>query len=77
MKHNKHTLEMVELTPAQTEAYGLPHKSAGPSTTFREIHIRTDEDMDTLWHTYGMACYHLGDQGIILVDHRVPDSHTA
>ena len=70
MKHNKHTLEMVELTPAQTEAYGLPHPAAGPSTTFKEIHIRTDEDMDTLWHTYGMACYHLGDQGIILVDHR-------
>ena len=70
MKHNKHTLEMVELTPAQTEAYGLPHKSAGPCTTFKEIHIRTDEDMDALWNTYGMACYHLGDQGIILVDHR-------
>ena len=68
--NNKHTLEMVELTQAQTEAYGLPHKSAGPSSTFKEIHIRTDGDMDTLWHTYGMACYHLGDQGIILVDHR-------
>ena len=67
---HKHTLEMVELTPAQTEAYGLPHKSAGPSTTFREIHIRRDEDMDTLWPTYGMMCYHLGDLGIILVDHR-------
>ncbi len=68
--NNKHTLEMVELTPAQTEAYGLPHNAAGPSTTFREIHIRTDEDMDTLWHTYGTDCLHLGDQGIILVDHR-------
>ena len=67
---HKHTLEMVELTPAQTEAYGLPHNAAGPSTTFREIHIRRDEDMDTLWHTYGMMCYHLGDLGIILVDHR-------
>ena len=44
---------------------------------FKRIHIRTEADMDRLWSTYGMACYHLGDRGIILVDHRVPDSHTA
>ena len=37
---------------------------------FKRIHIRTEADMDRLWDTYGMACYHLGDLGIILVDHR-------
>ena len=37
---------------------------------FKRIHTRTDADMDALWHTHGMACYHLGDRGIILVDHR-------
>ena len=37
---------------------------------FKRIHIRTDADMDRLWNTYGMDCYHLGDKGIILVEHR-------
>ena len=37
---------------------------------FKRIHIRTEADMDRLWDTYGMDCYHLGDRGIILVDHR-------
>jgi len=51
--------------------------SADAFKHFKRIHIRTEADMDRLWRTYGMACYHLGDLGIILVDHRVPDSHTA
>lgn len=41
-----------------------------PKFKFKKIHIRTEADMDKLWATYGMDCYHLGDKGIILVDHR-------
>ena len=37
---------------------------------YKRIHIRTEADMDKLWKKYGMECYHLGDKGIILVDHR-------
>lgn len=37
--------------------------------TFKRIHIRTEADMDKLWKTYGKDCFHLGDMGIILVDH--------
>ena len=40
---------------------------------FKRIHIRTEADMDRLWRTYGPDCLHLGDRGIILVDHRVVD----
>ena len=38
---------------------------------FKRIHIRTEADMDRLWRTYGRDCLHLGDRGIILVEHRV------
>ena len=36
---------------------------------FKRVHIRTEADMDKLWKTYGKDCLHLGDKGIILVDH--------
>tara|TARA_R100000278_G_scaffold4271_2_gene7382 strand:+ start:517 stop:675 length:159 start_codon:yes stop_codon:yes gene_type:complete len=36
---------------------------------FKRIHIRTEADMDKLWKTYGKDCFHLGDKGIILVEH--------
>lgn len=37
---------------------------------FKKIHIRTEADMDKLWKTYGMDCYHLGNKGIILVEYK-------
>mgnify|MGYP001307557127 CR=1 FL=1 len=37
---------------------------------FKRIHIRTDEDMKKLWDKYGTDVYHLGDRGIIIVEHR-------
>ena len=36
---------------------------------FKRIHIRTEADMDKLWKTLGKDCFHLGDKGIILVEH--------
>ena len=58
MKHNTHKHKLA---------------SADAFKHFKRIHIRTERDMDRLWRTYGPDCLHLGDRGIILVDHRVVD----
>jgi len=36
---------------------------------YTEIHIHSEEDMKQLWDQYGTDIYHLGAQGIVIVDH--------
>ena len=36
---------------------------------YTKIHIHSEQDMQRLWDQYGTDIYHLGAQGIVIVDH--------